>query len=173
MIEHDDASYFRMQSTEHHSNITCIDNKCRVSKVSSNMYKVSTMAKVIVLRYTHLLNWFRVSKGYTHVQYINKCIVLSLLSWVTRARYKWAVLTKSLWSETGIQQCIWSSYTRQISCFDAFRVWPLYLSCSPLLALRRVLICNMTASVLPKVLPANLGLLTPQFQSHLCQSWYK
>ena len=40
----------------HHSNITCIDNTCHVSKVSSNMYKVSTtMAKVIVLRYAHLL----------------------------------------------------------------------------------------------------------------------
>ena len=33
--------------------------------------------------------------------------------------------------------------------------------------------CNMNASVLPKIWPANLGLLTPQSQSRLCQSWQK
>jgi len=57
--------------------------KCR--RNAPIVYKVSTMAKVIVLRYAHLLNWFRVSKGYTHAQYFFYCISSSLLSWATLA----------------------------------------------------------------------------------------
>ena len=47
----------------HHTDITCIDNACRVSKGSSNMYRAPTMAKVNILCYVHLLNRFRVNKG--------------------------------------------------------------------------------------------------------------
>ena len=68
--------------------ITCIDNTCRVSKVSWNMYKVPTIAKIRMLRYVHLPNRFRVKKGHAHVQYFIYCIVSSLTSRVTRAHSK-------------------------------------------------------------------------------------
>ena len=103
----------------HLSNIACIDNTCPVSKTSLNMYKVSTMAKVVVLCYTHLLNRFRVSKGYAHVQYFLYCILSSYFSWVTRAHCMQVNgLNQKLGSGGGLKQCIGSSHTREVNSSD-------------------------------------------------------
>ena len=79
----------------HHTNVTCIDNTCRTSKVSWDMYKVHAMAKINIFCYAH--NRFRVSKGYTYAQSLvncTYCIAFSLLSWAIRAHSQWTVLSK-------------------------------------------------------------------------------
>ena len=66
-----------------HTDITCIYRTCRDSEGSYNM--VPKMAKVNIFCYTHLLNRFRVNKGYTCKMFcVLYLIAFSLLCRVTR-----------------------------------------------------------------------------------------
>ena len=80
-----------------HTDITWIYRTCRVSEGSCNMYRVPTMAKFNIFCYAHLLNRFRVNKGFTRTMFcVLYCIALSLLCWVTRAHSQRTVLTKHI-----------------------------------------------------------------------------
>ena len=59
----------------HHTNITFIYRTCLVSEGSCNMHRVPMMAKVNMFCYVHLLDRFRVNKGYTHSHYFVYCII--------------------------------------------------------------------------------------------------
>ena len=74
-----------MKSTISDGIISIIYRTCHLSKKLCNIHRAPTIAKINMLYYVYLLNRFRDNTGYTHLQCLMYCSVLSILSSVTHA----------------------------------------------------------------------------------------